>query len=238
MQKKLLISPFIVLFLFITHISASAQVEVGARAGLNLSKVNYQYSDGGKVNGTTLTPGFHVGLTFDIPIAQDFYLQPGALFTTKGSKLNTIEALDHFWGDENSMSGDNTVLTPYYLEVPVNFIYKPYMGNGRFLIGAGPYFAYGLGGAYRDDLGGDITKGKLEFINDWNDESDGRDIAPYGKKADAGLNMLVGYEFTPRLSVQLNGQAGLVNIEPNVSGRKPDASMRNLGLGISVGYKF
>ncbi len=215
-----------------------AQVEVGVKAGLNLSTISWKDDAGKNITGTKRLPGFHVGMTFDIPVAPDFYIQPGVLFTTKGGELRN-DAWFHYWPTEDSYYEDEyTRLSPYYIEVPFNFLYKPQLGMGNLVFGAGPYVAYGLGGRYKDKFDGNTTSGKLEFINDWDDQSSNTDINPYGKPLDFGLNVLGGYEFANRLSVQLNAGLGLANIEPNTAGRKPDASMKNSTVGISVGYKF
>lgn len=213
-----------------------AQVEVGVRAGLNLSTIHWKDADGRDISGVKRVPGFHAGLTFDIPVAPDFYIQPGALLTTKGGELRE-EASEVYW-EETYYSGEYTRLNAYYLEVPFNFIYKPQVGMGRLMVGAGPYVAYGLGGKYKDYFDGNITTDKLEFLNDWDDQSTNGDIQPYGKPLDFGLNVLGGYEFNNRFSVQLNAGIGLANIEPNDAGRKPDLSMKNSTVGISLGYKF
>lgn len=213
-----------------------AQVEVGLRAGLNLSNIHWKDDNGQTVTGVRTLPGFHAGVTFDIPVAPDFYIQPGALFTTKGGELR--ETASEFYWDEPYYSGDYTRLNAYYLEVPFNFIFKPQVGMGRLMVGAGPYVAYGIGGKYKDYYDGTTTIDKLEFLKDWDDQSSNVDIQPYGKPLDFGLNVLGGYEFNNRFSVQLNGGIGLANIEPNDSGSKPNGSMRNSTVGISVGYKF
>lgn len=214
-----------------------AQVDVGLRAGLNLSSVTFKDGNGDIYRGAKRNPGFHVGVTFDIPVAPDFYIQPGALFSTKGAELRG-ESWEYFWPDDIYYDGDYTRLTPYYLEVPFNFLYKPYLGSGRLMFGAGPYVAYGLGGRYKDNFDGEINTGRLEFVNDFNDATSEDDVDVYGKPFDFGLNVLGGYEFSNRFSLQLNGQIGLANIEPNDDGARPDASMKNSSIGISVGYKF
>ena len=35
-----------------------------------------------------LKAGFHFGVNAEIPVAPDFYVQPGLLFTTKGTKFD------------------------------------------------------------------------------------------------------------------------------------------------------
>lgn len=213
--------------------TAMAQVEIGVRAGANFSNVTMKDANDKKVD-TKLNPGFHVGVTFDIPVADEFYVQPGALFNTKGFKTKSRSDFFDFEGE--------SVQNAYYLEVPINFIYKPELGNGRMLLGAGPYVAYGLGGNWKvkGDLAGweGSKDGKLEFVNDLKDQSDDADKGVYGKPFDAGANLLVGYEFANKFSVQLNGQLGLMNIEPKFDGKKPDGSLKNSQFGVSLGYKF
>ena len=48
------------------------------------------------------------------------------------------------------MLGDPT-LNLSYIEIPVNLLYKPVVGNGKLLLGFGPYIAYGIGGKYKTD---------------------------------------------------------------------------------------
>lgn len=231
-------------FLLATAIAVSgtimAQVEVGVRAGVNLSNLTIKDADGKTVNGAKLTPGFNAGLTFDIPVADEFYIQPGALFSMKGAKLEK-NAHEYFNADAYSPAdaGDYTRLSTYNLEVPVNFIFKPAAGNGNLLIGAGPYFSYALGGKYKRVTSSYGTEsGKLEFANDYNDFGDDPGKMTFGKRADVGANLLFGYEFASRFSVQLNGQLGLTNLEPKSDGRKPDEVLKNNNFGLSIGYKF
>ncbi len=40
----------------------------------------------------------------------------------------------------------------HYLEVPLNMVLKFPLTVGKFVVGGGPYFAYGLGGTYDLDL--------------------------------------------------------------------------------------
>ena len=56
------------------------------------------------------------------------------------------------------------------------------------------------------------------------------------KRFDAGANFLAGYEFSNKLSFQLNAGLGLVNILNTESG--DDAKLKNTGFGISLGYRF
>ena len=197
-----------------TQTSAAAKgATFGIRAGVNFFNINGKDEDGEKLDNK-LKPGFNAGVTVDIPFGRDFYFQPGLLFSTKGAKQDL--------GDETGK------LTLNYLELPLNFVYKAPVGTGAVLLGAGPYAAYGIGGKYKvGDESADV-KFKKE------PENGGADDAIYFKPFDAGLNLLVGYEFTPNISLQLNAQLGLANI----NAYDDDAKLRNTGYGVSVGLKL
>lgn len=218
--------------------TAMAQVDLGIKAGLNLSTLNIQDQNGNHITGTQLTPGANVGLTFDIPIGYEFFMQPAALFSMKGAKL-TYNANDYWWQDgSTAQNGDYTRINTYNIEVPVNFIYKPQAGNGHFMIGVGPYFAYAAGGNYKSVFNGTTKTGKMEFINDYAKDNGAGNTLVFGRPFDVGGNILFGYEFANRVSLQLNGQTSFTNLEPRDNGNRNGAVLRNGGLGISVGYRF
>lgn len=60
----------------------------------------------------------------------------------------------------------------------------------------------------------------------------------YGKPWDYGANFIAGYGFFDRFSAQFNIRLGLANLEPEVDGTKPDGTFKNIGFGISLGYKL
>lgn len=223
-----------ILFVLLTTASniIYAQTKVGIWAGMNFSNVLMEDENGDK-NSTRSIPGFHIGLTVDIPIAADFYLQPAALYSSKGFKQT-----DSWF----SGSGNDLEVTVSYIEVPLNFIYKPQLGSGNLLIGAGPYAGYGTGGKWKSEtsvLIGDIridNNGDAIFKNDVMDGEFGNYL--YGKPWDFGANFLVGYEFFDKLSVQFNAQLGINDLKPEVDGVKREGKLKNKGYGISVGYKF
>ncbi len=71
-----------------------------------------------------------------IPVAQDFYIQPGVLLSTKGAT-----------SEDNS----DVKIKLSYIEIPINLLYKPVLGDGKLLLGFGPYIAFGVGGKLKDD---------------------------------------------------------------------------------------
>ncbi|MFN2457501.1 MAG: outer membrane beta-barrel protein [Chitinophagaceae bacterium] len=123
-----------------------------------------------------------------------------------------------------SNNGDKVKI--HYLEVPVNFVYKPMLGTGNLLLGFGPYAAFGIGG--------NVNAREIEFTEKFNTSS-----APQFKRFDAGGNLLAGYEFANNLSFQLNTQLGMINIRPeNDQNRSDKSKWKNTGFGVSLGYRF
>ncbi|MCH5720689.1 outer membrane beta-barrel protein [Niabella hibiscisoli] len=218
---------------------AEAQVQFGVRAGANFSNVISKDPDGNKAD-FTLNPGFHVGATVDIAIADEFALQPGLLFTQKGFQSEVITPI---------VTTASTA-TSHHIEVPVNLIFKPELGGGKLLLGAGPYVAYGVGGRFIrtrkewykpvEDADPVILTNKenirLQFLEDVNDQ-DANKIR-YSKPFDYGASLLAGYELKGKYSAQLNAQLGLANLEPTSNGSKLGSKFKNVGFGISLGYKF
>lgn len=185
----------------------------GIRAGVNFQNINGKDADGDELENDILT-GFHAGINAEVPIGTGFYVQPGLLYSLKGTKI------------ENS---DNKIHLSY-VELPVNLVYKPILGTGNMVLGFGPYAALGVGGNV--EVNGNKTD--IEFVSDY----DASIPAPLQfKRFDAGANFLAGYEFANKLSFQLNAQLGLVNINPEFSAND-DTKLRNTGFGVSLGYRF
>jgi hypothetical protein len=195
---------------------AQDKTTFGVRAGLNFQNLNGEREDGSSLN-TKIKTGVHLGINVEVPIAPDFYIQPGLLLSTKGAK-------DKDWRKVNYR------LT--YLEIPINLLFKPELADGKLLLGFGPYVAFAVGGSYTNANG---NKRSYEFDNKVTlDENNGR---PYVKRMDVGLNLLAGYELSNKLSFQLNAQLGMTNIAPKIEGYGRD-KMKNTGFGVSVGYRI
>lgn len=197
--------------------STSSGIGFGIRAGVNLQNLNGKDGNGDKLENK-LVPRFQGGLTVDIPLADQFYIQPGVLFSGKGAKDKESDA--------------NVSIS--YIDVPVTFLFKPVLGTGRMLLGVGPYVGFAIAGKMTDANDNKETikfKNKVTLIEAATD--------PYLRRLDAGGNLLVGYEMSSKLSIQLNAQLGLAKINPEIEGVNDDkTAWRNTGFGLSIGYKF
>lgn len=219
-----------ILLIFCSY--AHAQTTVGIRTGMNLTGVN-MVSENGYSYDTRTVPQLLIGLTVDIPLIANFYLQPSVLYTGRGFKQ------DDSWF---AHSNNEFKVIADYIDVPVNLIYKPKLGAGNLLLGSGPYVGYGIGGRWEseeDVLIGDIRiegTGKVVFKDEVMDGEWGTYL--YGRPWDYGASFLVGYEFLEKFSIQLNGQLGIANLQPKVGGTDRGGTLRNRAYGISVGYTF
>ncbi len=184
----------------------------GLRGGVNFQTINGKVASGNDLDNGIITR-FHVGFNAEIPVGTGSYFQPGILYSLKGSEEKNTDI--------------KTKLS--YIEIPLNFVYKPVLGTGNMLLGFGPYVGFAVGG--KIDIDGDETD--IDFVKDYETNNPN----PQYKRFDAGGNLLAGYEFANKVSFQLNAQLGLVNINPEISNSDKTRN-RNTGFGLSLGYRF
>ncbi len=207
-------------------VSHSGGSSFGLRGGVNFQNINGKDNAGNKLTNDLIT-AFHAGITLDIPAGTDFYFQTGLLYSLKGAKINNV-----FLGQSI-----NSEVKVSYVELPLNFLYKPLLGKGHMLLGFGPYAALGVNGKVTTSGSNSSQDRDIKFQNKVL-LTDSRNVA-YIKPLDAGANMLIGYEFANNLSFQLNTQLGLLKINPEYEGASNDNSTaKNTGFGFSLGYKF
>ncbi len=198
----------------------------GLRAGVNFQNINGKDDNGDKLKNDILT-GFNIGINAEIPVGVDFYFQPGLLYTIKGAKNKDVILGQTF----------NTTVKISYVELPLNFLYKPLMGKGHLILGFGPYIALGVGGNAEFEGGGSSFNEKIKFKKTVK-SSDPDDVV-YFRPMDAGANLVAGYEFGNKVSFQLNTQLGLTKINPEYEGASNDqTSAKNTGFGFSLGFRF
>lgn len=186
----------------------------GITAGVNWNNINGKTATGDKLDNNVKT-GFNGGVNVEFPVSNGFYLQPGVEYRQKGSELK---------------NGDKLVLS--YIDIPVNFIYKPRLGMGGMLLGFGPYVGFGINGKLKAT---NDTERKIIFNNNYSANEE-QDIQ--FKKLDAGANFMIGYEFKTKLSAALKAQLGLIDINPDTNIPGDESRYRNTGFGLSLGYRL
>ncbi len=194
----------------------------GILGGVNMQTFNGKDNSGNKLENEMVV-GYHVGVNILIPVAPEFFFQPGLLFTTKGAK-NTSGLITSNY----SISS---------IELPLNLVYRGSLGNGYVLVGFGPYVSYALMGKAKHEGGSVSYESDIEFKNEI--ESGDPLTTSYFKAFDAGGNVFVGYEMAGGLFIQLNTQLGMLNIKPEDKRIPNDESViKNTGFGLSLGYRF
>ena len=203
----------VVIIVLTTTFESFAQIKFGVKGGLNyanmLDKTNTRtYSADYKAK-----IGFNMGVTAEYSISEKFAIEPGLLFSTKGTK--------------DKSTGTKTSLNLNYLEIPINAIYKIELSSSsKILINAGPYFGYAISGKMK-------ASEPVLGVNEDSKEQKvviGTDIKPL----DFGLNIGAGVEIKD-ITVSLQYGYGLANLTLH---SENDAKLKNRVLGISIGYKF
>ena len=217
--------------LAIAQNSDKSKISFAILGGINFQNINGKDNNGNKLKNGLLT-GFHAGVNINIPVAPDFYFQPGLLFSIKGAK-------DDFFSPQSKASGNFETTTKLsYIEMPLNLLYRPQLGKGYILLGFGPYIAFGIGGKEKSVISPIIYERDVKFKNTVTNFIDLIDNAYY-RPFDAGANIFFGYELSMGVFLQLNAQLGLLKINPEYSWTTDSkASYKNTGFGISIGYRF
>lgn len=196
---------FVLAALLIAAVSIHAQKSgIILRGGLNLANVTV--SDNGNVDDAKALASFQAGIIGDIHLASVVYLQPGILFTGKGTKTQS--------GTEGSTNWYRATSNPYYVEIPANLVLKT-PGAVKFFAGAGPYLGIGVAG--KNKVEGSIagvnfnSEDKIEWSND--------DPTTLNNEEGAGLGVMRRFDYG------FNGTAG-------IEGKSVVFSV-NYGLGLA-----
>jgi hypothetical protein len=230
---KSLVKPLIILFsaLSIFYISPVAAQSVIVKGGVNIANVTIT-NDGDVDDNNSLT-SFHAGLVVDIPIVSILSLQPGILFTGKGSKTQE--------GDQAGPTYYRATTNPWYIEIPANLVIKT-PGSIRFFVGAGPYLGIGVAGKNKVDgkfLGTSFNNEKdIIWSNDDPSTLDYEEGAGYGimKRFDYGLNGIAGIQLTKAV-ISAGYGLGLAKIQSGSNSSADDKNKHRV-FSVSLGIKL
>ncbi|NIG52299.1 porin family protein [Chitinophaga sp. Cy-1792] len=203
-MKKLVLT---VAALFVAIVSFG-QVQWGIIAGPNFSAFKYRdFIDGNSKRNSSILTTFRGGVTVDIPLTDECGIGTGLLYEGKGGKFKDTD----------------TKALLSYLQLPVTFQFSPEVGNGRIVLGVGPYFALGVGGNYKNTINGNVgafdnAAGVYQL-----------------KRFDFGGTLNIGYQLPMGLYFGLNGDVSFLNSAKYTDN---DRKFNNGTFGVSVGYKF
>jgi hypothetical protein len=238
MKNKILVS-LIILFLYsfpaIAQTTPPATAEMGKAsfgiyAGVNFQNINGTAVNGDKLKNSLLTK-FMVGLSYQLPVAPDFYLALGLQYSGKGAKGDVPYTID------NTTYTEKRQIDLNYIEIPINFLYKPLVGKGHFMLGFGPYVGYAISG--KTKFTGDVYTATPSVVFENSITLANPNDLVYFRHLDVGANGFFGFEFANNLNIVFNAQLGLVNINSSNSGiANSKLSEMNTGFGLSLGYRF
>jgi hypothetical protein len=215
-------------------LTASAHAQnARIQAGVNLANVSI--TSDGRIDDANMLTSFQVGIVGDAHIGGILYLQPGILFTGKGSKIEIGRPTENLYIKQTS--------NPFYVEVPVNLVAKlPFNAESHFFIGAGPYGAIGVAGKAKTDkqmLGfTSHYENNIVFSNDdpmTFDQEEGTGIGVL-KRFDYGVNGVVGVE-GPKVVISAGYGFGLAKLQSG-SNSTTDNNNKHRVLSLTLGFKL
>ena len=229
LKKIILCSLVFLLFLVIAHAQKSSAI---LKAGVNLANVSVT-GDGAVDDAKNLT-SFQVGIIGDFNMTPFLAIQPGLLFTGKGAKIQS--------GDQGDANYYRATTNPYYLEIPVNLVFKTPTGPTKFFAGAGPYLAIGIAG--KNKVNGSFlgtafsSEEKIKWSDDDPTTVDYEEGAGFGilKRFDYGLNGTLGIE-TANIVLSANYGLGLAKLRSG-SGSGGDDNNKHRVLSFTLGFKL
>jgi hypothetical protein len=233
MKKEKFILCFAAFSLFMATGQAQKKSSAILRGGVNLANVSV--TDKGGIDDAKMLTSFQVGIIGDLNITSFLAIQPGVIFTGKGTKTQS--------GNEGDANFYRATSNPYYVEVPVNLVFKTPTGNSNFFIGAGPYIAMGIGG--KNKVNGNIagvsfnSEKTIDWSNDDPTTLNEEEGAGFGimKRFDYGLNGTVGIEAS-KLVISANYGLGLAKLQSGSGGSGEDNNNKHRVLSFTLGFKL
>jgi len=191
-----------------------AQIKFGPKVGLNYSKLPNKTK---YIINQQIYSGFQLGVMAEFRLFDDLFLQPGVLISNKGSKYivgnNTVSSTTGF---------SSFQFSSFYVDIPLNLIYKFNLGSFKLLLMAGSQLGYGLTGKW-EAIDGTISK--VHFGNGPEDDI---------KSLDYGLNFGGGLE-AGRFQISSQYYLGLKMLSPLIP---PLKEQKYKALTISIAYLF
>lgn len=212
-------------FLALASIAATAQIKPVIKAGI----INSTWKGDAQQTLTSLTDkaegfidtrnrtGFYAGVAVDLPLGENFSIEPGLIYTQRGYGLRgnlTINALKI-----NALNARATSQM-HYVDVPVIFKIKP---AGGFTIFAGPQVSYLVNNNLRADvnvLGFSLLNTNLDITNQFN-------------RLDVGVTGGIGYESESGIGINAAFERGFNRLDKN-----QNFSVFNQGVKVGLTYKF
>lgn len=209
-----------------------SQAQLYVQGGLNLA--NITSTNDGQTESNAILPTVQAGLTYRLGISKVFDVETGLLLTGKGSKAETFF--------NNNADYVKSSFNPFYLELPLNLVFKIPLGNqGRsnLFFHVGPYVAMGIGGTstLKIKVGGleTTTKSDIQFSND-DPFTSQQDDAAYNKlkRFDFGGNVGAGFDFH-KIVLKVNLGVGFAKIGSTQQNNSSNDNNKYRVLSVTIG---
>ena len=205
--------------------TTSQGAQIGIRAGVNVSDwsgdaVQSVMDVAGYTNGAvtkSMKPGFHAGLYATLPLGPGFAIEPGVLYSEKGTELTGTLPFERL----NFLNAKVTATSRMaYIDVPV--LAKAYITPG-FYVFAGPQVSFLVSNKVRVEAG---ALGVEAYQRDF-------DVKNQFRSVDFSVTGGLGYQFNNGLGLSAGYDYGLSSLDKN---NRFDA--QNRVIKASVNYSF
>lgn len=205
-------------------------VQWGIRIANNSAKMTRSMIEG-SVSSRHLS-SFQLGAYAEFNI-KDLSFQPGLNLNGKGGV--SPFSLIYSTGTQITVISGISTMSLYYLELPLNAVYKFPVKSSKIYIGAGPYTSLGLFGRNRTKTDYTTTfYGSSEIEKTSGKKKAFGNDSDQVKRFDFGANFSGGIELKKGFTVGLNYGLGLANI----SNQKEEGSLSNQAFSLTFGYLF
>lgn len=211
--------------LIITMASESFAQRFAVVAGLNLSNMIMKDDDDTYSDEFKMRPGFHVGLTVQIPKTGLVSFETGLILSTKGFKVKEEET---YQGEKYTYEGS---INLYYIDIPLMAKFSFEVGEVTIFAAIGPYLGVGLSGKTKTKYS---YQGEEETDSekiDWGSDAENDML----KRFDFGLSIGAGVVIIKAIQIGLSYDLGLANIS---SYSDDGTKINNRVFKVSVGYRF
>lgn len=224
-MKKYLLAFSLIAATFISNAQNDKRnpITFGLAGGSNLAYLQVSSPHSEEVYSDAQNP-FSAGLNADFKINDYFSIRPGIFYSGKGGTMNAVYS---------DSKGNNTsvydVYKLHYLEVPLNFIGHLPVGQGaNIFLGAGPYFAWGLGGTNNQKL---FNNDPVTYQISYGKNGD-------FKSTDFGATSVLGFQGAKGWAIGANLDYGFTNILQNNNTAFDASQLKTIAVYISIGQSF
>jgi hypothetical protein len=219
--------------LLVITVANSQKSSLYLKGGLNIA--NISTSNDGDIDDANSLASFHAGLMADLPLSKYIAIQPSLLFTGKGAKVQN--------GSENDNTYFKATSNPYYVELPVNLVFKIPFENpdNSLFLGAGPYVAMGVAGKNKVEgkiLGASYSdESSIDFSNDdpatGTEEGAGLGIM---RRFDWGFNGTAGFQLS-KVLLSVNYGLGMAKLQSGADNSEDNKNKHRV-LSFSLGFRL